>query len=163
MAPSVGHGALQECEAELVVYLHPSQLGDALGGARGALDRMLLKWSEDLEGVLLTHEGAALLPDPGRVLGTLPYVRAGVSARLQVFAPRVGDALVGEVTKLGGDYIALLVMGIFPAVIPVKNIREGFQQEKEGSPEACWTCVGREAGHPHRVSIGTMAKFRVTQ
>ena len=77
--------------------------------------------------VLLTHEGAALLPDPGRVLGTLPYVRAGVSARLQVFAPRVGDALVGEVTKLGGDYIALLVMGIFPAVIPVKNIREGFQ------------------------------------
>ena len=155
--------ALREGEAELVAYLHPNQLGDPLGAARGALDRLLLQWSEDLEGVLLAHEGAALVPEPGRVLGTLPYVRAGVSARLQVFAPEVGDTLVGEVTKLGGDYIALLVLGIFPAVVPLKNIREGFQQEQEGTPEACWTCAGAEGGLPHRVSVGSMVRFSVSQ
>ncbi len=49
-----------------------------------------------------------------------------IAADLLLFKPSVGCALVGKVQKVGSDYVSMLVLGVFNAVLLAKDIDKKF-------------------------------------
>ena len=117
---------LRDMDARLTADIHPSLLGGSmLEAARAKLDCLVLKWhrTPQWEGAVLSYRDERLIQESGMgsgglVLPFLPYVQVGIRASLLVFAPTRGCTLVGKVHKLGSDYIGMLVLGVFNAVLP---------------------------------------------
>jgi len=140
--------ALRMLDARFSLHLHPSRAGDALAGAREALAAQLLRHSADLGGVLLAVARERLVPPPDDDDGSdgggtaaaspsahhaplhpyHPYLRVTAAARALVFRlPPKGHPLVGHVTKVGRDYVAVLVLGCLGAAIGARHIRGDFK------------------------------------
>ncbi|KAL0314604.1 UNVERIFIED_CONTAM: hypothetical protein Sangu_2304800 [Sesamum angustifolium] len=86
---------LKECEANLVVYLHPSKAKCADDAILSELSSLLFTYSETFEGVVLAYDPnicsnlAKILP------GIHPYFGVKLKARLLLFNPKP-DMVVGN-------------------------------------------------------------------
>ena len=149
--------ALHRVEAELVAYLHPAHLGDPVAGVRAALNQMLLRYDDELGGAVVAYAGERLRGELGRVLPGLPFVRAPAAATLQLFTPFVGCRLAGTVDTVGGDYLKVLVLGVFNAVIPARHIRAEFQRAAGADR---WVHRGDPG---HTLEEGKEVSFRVLE
>ncbi|QDZ22849.1 RPA43 OB domain-containing protein [Chloropicon primus] len=159
----------------MTAEIHPSLLGGSMiEAAREKLDSLVLKWhrTPQWEGAVLSYGDEELAEDgqgssiaAGLVLPFLPYVQVVVRASLLVFAPKRGSTLVGKVHKLGSDYIGMLVLGVFNAVLPRDKVdykyQGNFKQDFDGNTAKAAKKKGKEADNPVEIREGCSLKFVV--
>ena len=114
--------AVHTKEIELRLYIAPAWLADPMEGIREQLDRMVLRYVDQLDGVLLSYEDLRLkmsaLGQPlGRIRDDLPEIHLRVIFTATYFAPKAGDRMDCVVSRIGTDHIALLVMGVFNGTV----------------------------------------------
>jgi hypothetical protein len=105
----------------LPLYLSPSYLAQPMEGVREQLNRSMLKYVEQLGGVLLTYSDLRLQQPLGRIAFDAPEIHIRVQFKATYFAPKVGDIIDGTVSRIGGDHIAILVSGVFNASIALPS------------------------------------------
>ncbi|KAI7840954.1 hypothetical protein COHA_005384 [Chlorella ohadii] len=146
---------LERLRTKFTVDLHPSKLASAKEGVRAHLASLLLRWNEDLEGVLLAFRNERVLTQAATIHPYFPFVRLEVAAEVAVFRPRPGMRLVGTVNKVGADYVGLLVLGVINASVAADQMRPEFRPRLA---EHCW--VSSKAPR-HRLEAGTKVHFDV--
>lgn len=146
---------IQEVWAKLELELHPSKTGNILGGVRDRLNNMLMRYSEDFGGVVLSYSNEKLTSTKGAILESLPYVHVQATAVLLLFSPTVGQTLEGVVNQVCGDHLGLLVMGVFNASIAVTDTEDSFDFDES---EQSWS---GKVDYRHKISVGTNVKFRL--
>ena len=101
----------------LPLYISPSYLAFPMEGVREQLNRSVLRYVEQLGGVLLSYANLRLQRPLGRIAFDAPEIHIRVEFDATYFAPAAGDVIEGTVSRIGGDHIALLVLGVFNASI----------------------------------------------
>eukprot|EP00798_Chlamydomonas_sp_ICE-L_P013621 gene13621-19499_t len=150
-------GCLVKTQADIQVELHPSKLGNVADGVKEFLYSQLLRYTEDYSGVPLSFSNIKILRRKAPVHSYFPLVHLNVKAESLIFRPQVGATLEGSVTKMGTDFIGLLVMGVFNASILADSIRSDFKStnfrgdikwQSKKTPE-------------HQITVGTTVRFKV--
>lgn len=108
---------IYSAQVELPLYLSPSYLAMPMEGVREQLNRSVLKYVEQLGGVLLSYTNLRLQRPLGRIAFDAPEIHIRVGFEATYFAPKVGDVIEGKVSRVGGDHIAILVLGVFNASV----------------------------------------------
>lgn len=118
----------------LCTHISPAHLVQPLEGVREQLNRSMLRYVEQLGGVLVHYSGLRFTQPLGRISGDQPEVHVRVSFNATYFAPKVGDYLDGTVSRIGGDHIALLVLGVFNGSVahPTGARRGQIKQDDKG-------------------------------
>mmetsp|Transcript_13132 Transcript_13132/g.19786 ORF Transcript_13132/g.19786 Transcript_13132/m.19786 type:complete len:171 (+) Transcript_13132:15-527(+) len=119
-APDSDQGSssgLHQCECSMKLYISPAYLMDPMAGVQSQLSHMLLKYTPQLRGVPLAFSKVDLVSDTGFIRHDEPDIHLQASISVLVFAPALHQQLVGVVTRMSGDHVALLVHGAFNASI----------------------------------------------
>lgn len=146
---------LRGCWARFAIDLHPSRSADVLQGVRDQLQSMLLRYNNELQGVLLAYSKERILNSEARVHPYFPYFHVEVIALVYLFRPTVGALIGGVVNIVGQDYIGLLVLGIFNASIGRKNIPPHW---RSAPLDNCWVS---NKNARQRIEIGSVIQFAV--
>ena len=101
----------------LRIHLSPSYLAQPMEGVREQINRSVLRYVEQLNGVLLSYSKLRLTSPLGKISHDAPEVHVRVEFDATYFAPKVGEILEGSVSRIGSDHVALLVLGIFNAAV----------------------------------------------
>lgn len=126
---------------ELTVSLFPSALGNVLGNVEESLRSFLLKYSDEIGGILLAFENVKFLSDldvtdnktsptiVGVINNELPHLHYRVSADALVFVPTPGTPLFGTVTESSfHSHLSLVVHQYFNACVLAEQMRDaGFE------------------------------------
>lgn len=148
---------LHRVVARFDVDLHPSKLHDVRSGVQEHLDALLMRHSDELEGVVLCVGPFTVLSHEAAVSIYFPLCRVRVRAPLLVFRPAVGALVTGRVTKVGADYIGLLVLGVLNASIPRSHVRPELVC-RPAPPPLRW----HSTRHPgHTIEVGSHVRFHV--
>ncbi|KAK4390771.1 hypothetical protein Sango_2140400 [Sesamum angolense] len=147
---------LKECEANLVVYLHPSKAkcADAI---LSELSSLLFTYSETFEGVVLAYDPnicsnlAKILP------GIHPYFGVKLKARLLLFNPKPDMVVEGEVVKITPQSIHAVVLGFSSAFIADEDIRDDFKHKIKRGKEVYVSRTHKK----HKIKVGTILRFIV--
>lgn len=140
--------------ANFDIDLHPSKTEDVLDGIREQLNAGLLRFNEDLEGVVLSYSKERIVSKQAVIRPYFPYLHVKVCADVVLFKPQVGALLVGQVNKVGSDYLGLLVLGIFNVSIGVS----GMPDFRCDAQEQCWY---QSRDLSHRIALGSDVRFSV--
>lgn len=126
-----------------------------MGGVKEQLNSLLLRYNEDLEGVVLSYTKERILSTQAKIHPYFPYFHVDVMALVFMFKPAVGIEIAGTVNAIGHDYIGVLVLGIFNAVIGRAQIPAPIQCRPL---ENCWT-----SSHDRysRIEVGSELRFAV--
>lgn len=153
MASDAHH--LRGCWVRFAIDLHPSKSADVLQGVREQLQSMLLRYSHELQGVMLAYSKEKVLSSEAKIHPYFPYFHVDVSALVYLFRPIVGALMTGVVNAVGQDYIGVLVLGIFNAAIG----REDIPSHWRSAPlERCWLSTRNKR---QRVRVGSTLRFAV--
>ena len=115
------------------ICLEPIFLGRLITGVQLQLEKKLMKYSEELEGVIVTYDKLQMKHKHGRVVGEEPSIHFDIKVEYIVFRPTINCKLVGVVNKIGDDHIGLLVHGSFNAAIASSNRRNGLRDVEIGT------------------------------
>eukprot|EP01101_Sappina_pedata_P004044 TRINITY_DN1655_c0_g1_i1.p2 TRINITY_DN1655_c0_g1~~TRINITY_DN1655_c0_g1_i1.p2 ORF type:complete len:312 (-),score=168.02 TRINITY_DN1655_c0_g1_i1:130-1065(-) len=114
---------IKEVTISVTVPVLPMYSKDFKRGVTAKFNPLLMKYNIDLQGVPLTYSEIQFKADTGICLvDGPPFVSFPVSAKMVVFAPSVGDRLVGRVNQIGYEHIGLVVHNLFNAKLEFKNI-----------------------------------------
>lgn len=114
------------------VSLLPSDLHQSKErGVARLLGMQLLRYSDELSGVLLAYNNLKLLDDgKAFVLDDSPYLHLHVSYTAVTFQPALGASLQGKVTKSYASHIALNVFHYFHASVTAEELEKaGFSYD----------------------------------
>mmetsp|Transcript_55593 Transcript_55593/g.121778 ORF Transcript_55593/g.121778 Transcript_55593/m.121778 type:complete len:345 (+) Transcript_55593:1-1035(+) len=160
-----GDGCFQEAVVSTHVQVRPSFLAeDAIfGGICGGLDRLLLKHSADLDGVLCSYNDMKYRDSScsagghpvatGGISADVPFVQVGVRFRAIVFRPFVGCLLTGIVSKCDSRMIGVTVLGYWSGAIYAL----GMEQYKHSGHANQWVCVKTVA----TIAVNAVVRFVV--
>jgi hypothetical protein len=146
----------------LRVKLAPRFISKPREGIDLVLNQMLMRFSMDLGGVVLSYSkvrpASPVSKPSGMITGINPYIYVDVALEALVFKAELGSQLVGTVNKVGESHIGLLVHGLFNA--SVAELPEAYTFDHASG---CWTCpAGQEScGLPTAIGIGTEMSFVV--
>jgi DNA-directed RNA polymerase I subunit RPA43 len=101
--------------------LLPAQLANSANALIRATSEHLLTYVPILGGLPVAFSGIRPA-QVGTIAGDSPIIYVPFTATATVFCPKVGARLIGAVSKIGADFIALLVHGVFNASIPREQI-----------------------------------------
>ncbi len=81
-------------QSSVVVKMHlaPSFAGNVMQGVHEKLNRLLMRYNDDVRGVIVSYSNLRLART-GRILYDCPFVHFSVSAAVTAFAPAVGAPL----------------------------------------------------------------------
>ncbi|KAF5180075.1 Dna-directed rna polymerase [Thalictrum thalictroides] len=163
-------------KANLVVYLHPSKGNDVPQAIRYELSKLLFKFHEVFDGVVLAYNGdvvgtnAKILPriHPNEITekqttnakirpSIHPYFGVRLKATLLLFSPKPDMLLEGKVMKLGQESIHVVVLGFCSAVITEEDIRQDFRYKIKHGEEVYATRSDKR----HVIKVGSMIRFLV--
>jgi DNA-directed RNA polymerase I subunit RPA43 len=101
----------------LKVALRPMHCQRPIEAVKGQLNDLLLKYSEDIQGVPLSYSGLELPRglENGRILAEQPFVHVDLRATVTMFRPVRGLRIRGRINKVSDSHISLLVYGMFNA------------------------------------------------
>lgn len=119
----------------LQLHLPPFYMASTELGIRETLNNMLMTFVPEINAVLVAYSDVRIASKTAPVKYDSPFIHVVVEATLCVFRPTVGAPVVGVVNKVSPDHIGLLVLGVFNASIPARNIR---------SPEFEWDQVNAQ-------------------
>ncbi|XP_011083508.1 uncharacterized protein LOC105166018 [Sesamum indicum] len=148
---------LKECEANLVVYLHPSKAKCAGDAILSELSSLLFTYNETFEGVVLAYDPnicsnlAKILP------GIQPYFGVKLKARLLLFNPKPDMVVEGEVVKITPQSIHAVVLGFSSAFIADEDIRHDFKHKIKRGKEVYVSRTHKK----HKIKVGTTLRFIV--
>ncbi|KAK9816408.1 hypothetical protein WJX74_010482 [Apatococcus lobatus] len=146
---------LKQARATFGVDLHPALCSEALTGVQEILNARLLRYSEDLSGVLLAYNNECILSMQAPVHVYFPYMHVDVAADVTLFSPAPGMRMRGKVIQVGPDYLGLHVLGIFNASIARRHIRPDFRFKP-----AERVCISK-ADPSHTIFEGTDVQFTI--
>jgi len=111
--------AFEQNRVLLKVALSPQHAKSPMDAIKQQLNKMLLKYIDELRGVPVTFSdiGFPVGKEYGRILGEQPWVHVDVNTTMLVFKPCAGLVLRGTINKVSENYTSLLVLGIFNASI----------------------------------------------
>ncbi|KAJ3354702.1 hypothetical protein GGF32_002381 [Allomyces javanicus] len=111
--------------ATFYVHLAPKFVGAPMRGVEDHLNRMLLKYNDQVGGVVLSYRNVQFLSDTAAILYDSPFMHFHISAELLAFAPTAGARLTGVINKQSPSHIGLLVYNLFNASIPAAQLPDG--------------------------------------
>eukprot|EP00128_Syssomonas_multiformis_P017371 Colp12_sorted_trinity150504_noHs@9167 len=117
--------------ARLQIHMAPRYLGNVMEGVFEQLNQILMKYSNEVEGIVVSYSNVEVLEKAGKVMNDTPHIHFMVKVRLLVFSPKVGSKLVGKVSILGSDHIGLLVHGLFNASVSREAISADFEFDEQ--------------------------------
>ncbi|CAA7410367.1 unnamed protein product [Spirodela intermedia] len=149
--------ALRVSDADLLVYVHPSNANRIQKALCRQLSVALFAFNETFDGVLLAYS-FGLPSKTARILpGLIPYLCVNVKAKLLLFSPRQDMLLEGKVVKLNKETIYVVVLGFCAAAITSENIREEFRYKIKGGHGM----FSSTAHKRHVIKPGTILRFLV--
>ncbi|KAL7155426.1 hypothetical protein ABFS83_03G074100 [Erythranthe nasuta] len=148
---------LKECEANLVVHLHPSKAKSVSEAIFSELSNLLFTYSETFGGVVLAYD-PNIRSNLGKVLpGIHPHLGISLKARLLLFNPKPNMLLEGEVVKITPQSIHAVVLGFSSVFIGDEDIRNDFKHKiKSGKEEYI-----SQSDKKHKIKVGTILRFVV--
>ncbi|GLE02176.1 hypothetical protein PINS_up011014 [Pythium insidiosum] len=114
------------CKIRQPVSLLPCHIGDARLGIDQEMTALLMRYSDKLEGVILSFSNVRLEKPSGHILNEQPYIHCKVIADALVFQPRVGMTLSGVVNKIGSNHVGLLIAGVFNGSVAASELPKGY-------------------------------------
>ncbi|CAL1384009.1 unnamed protein product [Linum trigynum] len=146
---------LSVVQANLKVYVDPSQSKNLSSAIFRELSPLLFKYDDAFDGVLLAYNVHAP-ENKGRILpGVHPFIAVRLEAKLLVFSPKADMLLEGKVVKVTEESIHVIVLGFSSAIITYEAIRNEFKYKtKHGQG----LYVNR-SNRRHVIKAGTMIRF----
>jgi DNA-directed RNA polymerase subunit E'/Rpb7 len=148
---------LKLSEAELMIFIHPSQSRNVFQGICRELSSLLFQYNETFDGVLLAYDATVKSKQAKILTGLHPYFGVRVNTRLLLFDPKPKSFVEGKIVKISPESIHVIVLGFSAAVITDVDIREEFKyrvRDGEGS------FVSRSHKR-HALKLGTMLRLQV--
>ncbi|KAI8817579.1 uncharacterized protein EV422DRAFT_219076 [Fimicolochytrium jonesii] len=158
--------------AQIQLSLPPCFIGNVNKGVNEYLDRFLMRYVEELDGVVLACSGVKAVEDSARLMYESPYLHFKVRVRFTLFKPIVGELVVGVVNKVSSDHIGLLVHGVFNASIPSGKIRldefKYFEEAGDGTTEeghggGVWRRASADGDPAISIGVGSVVRFTVAE
>lgn len=148
---------LSKSDANLIVYVHPSQSKNVDKAILRELSSLLFKYSQAFDGVVLAYS-----VDPqdkcARILsGVHPYFGVRLRANLLIFSPKPKMLLEGKVVKITRESIHCIVLGFSSAIITDENIRNELKYKAKHGEGAYVSRYHKR----HVIKIGAVIRFEV--
>ena len=116
------------------INIEPAFLGRIQEGVKQELDKKLMRYSEELNGIVVAYDKLEFKHKSGRIVGEQPFIHFGIKVEYIVFKPTINCYLTGVINKFGGDHIGLLVHKRFNASVPLSsNTWNGFRNAEIGT------------------------------
>jgi hypothetical protein len=116
----------------LVVSLYPAALANVTAHVTESIRSMLLKFSDNMGGVLLAFDKVNIVRKQGVILNELPPIHYTVEMDGLVFCPTIGTELQGVVNECFPSHVGLLVHRFFNAMVPAEQLEEaGYIFDRE--------------------------------
>ncbi|KAG6408804.1 hypothetical protein SASPL_131827 [Salvia splendens] len=141
---------LEECKANLVVYLHPSKANCASDAILSELSTLLFSYNETFGGVVLAYDPNIRSNLAKIVPGTFTCFGVQLKAKLLLFNPKSDMVLEGEVVKLTPNSIHAVVLVFSSVVIADDDIRDKFKYKFKGEEEMYVSRTHRK----HKIKLG---------
>jgi len=134
----------QRKKVRLLVSLLPASLRNIHRAINGAMQSLLFKHSDGINGVLLSFQNIQIVDDDtttssnggdpyGRILDEMPHIHYYITSDILVFEPTVGQQLTGVVNYSSNpSHLSILVYGFFNASVKADSLREsGFSFDSD--------------------------------
>lgn len=113
------------CFRRVVVKEHLSLLPYFVGNtSKGIIEKLnckILKYSTDLNGVLLGYSNITLIQEMGKIMDEQPHIHFDVKYTACIFRPVMGSVLCGKVNKVGSDHVGCLLYDCFNVTVVSKG------------------------------------------
>lgn len=103
------------------ITLMPSYIGRIKQGIFEHLNRRILQYSPELNGVLICYSNLVILQNSGLIADDYPQVHFDLKYSACIFQPPVGCVLNATVNRIGDGYISCLSQSCFSIYISVDS------------------------------------------
>ncbi|KAI9592659.1 hypothetical protein BDF19DRAFT_450537 [Syncephalis fuscata] len=100
------------------VTLPPCYVANPLVGVQEQLNRFVLRYMSEVDGVVLAYGPIQFLQRNARIMYDSPFSHFFISTTLLVWRPSIGMILAGTINLQSRDHIGVLLHGTFNASIP---------------------------------------------
>uniref|UniRef100_K3WSG0 DNA-directed RNA polymerase I subunit RPA43 n=1 Tax=Globisporangium ultimum (strain ATCC 200006 / CBS 805.95 / DAOM BR144) TaxID=431595 RepID=K3WSG0_GLOUD len=108
------------------VSLSPCHIAEPRVGIEQEMTSLLMRYSEQLEGVILSFSNVKLDKPFGHIVNEMPYIHCKVLADALLFQPKEGMVLKGTVNKIGSNHIGMLFAGVFNGSVAASELPKGY-------------------------------------
>ncbi|ETI42575.1 hypothetical protein F441_12298 [Phytophthora nicotianae CJ01A1] len=123
------------CKVRHSVSLSPCHAVDARVGIEQDLTEQLMRYSEALQGVVLSFSNVQLGRPYGTIVNEMPYIHCKVLTDALVFRPKEGMMLRGVVNKIGSNHVGMLFAGVFNGSVAEAELPKGYVHNYA---QDCW-------------------------
>ncbi|KAL7747300.1 hypothetical protein RI367_007354 [Sorochytrium milnesiophthora] len=135
VSTAVSH--FKEVQTTHFLHLPPVFIGNTMAGVEENLNRLLTRYNDHVEGVVLSYWDIQALSTTGAILYDSPFFHFNVSCKMLVFSPCIGARITGVVNKQSSGHIGLLLYNLFNASIPLSEIpQHQFEFQLSGDAPA---------------------------
>eukprot|EP00049_Salpingoeca_infusionum_P025872 m.22289 g.22289 ORF g.22289 m.22289 type:complete len:284 (+) comp8373_c0_seq1:182-1033(+) len=117
---------LRRVTKDVHLKLMPKQFNDVQKGIRDSVERKLLRYSVDFDGVPVSYSKVRLLSTRGTLFEDEPVAHVHALVTFSVFKPTVGMELIGYVNKITSDHVGILIHDLFNASISRTRLPDGY-------------------------------------
>ncbi len=114
------------CTIRQNVSISPCHIGNVRLGIEKEMNSKLMRYSDELRGVILCFRNIQLEHSYGNIMNESPYIHCKILAEALVYQPVKGMRIHGVVNKIGSNHIGLLFAGIFNGSVAASELPPGF-------------------------------------
>lgn len=108
--------------------LLPCYIGRVSNGITEHINRKILRYSSQFNGVLLSYSKPRAIQNEAKIMDEQPHIHFDITYTAYVFRPVLGSLLCGTVNKIGVDHVGCLLFDCFN----VSVISKGRNWHKNG-------------------------------
>jgi DNA-directed RNA polymerase subunit E'/Rpb7 len=130
------------CKVRHSVSLSPCHAVEPRVGIEQDLTEQLMRYSDPLQGVVLSFSDVQLAKPYGVIVNEMPFIHCKVLAKALVFRPSEGMQLRGVVNKIGSNHVGMLFAGVFNGSVTEAELPKGYVHNYA---QDCWYAVATVA------------------
>ncbi|KAG1685559.1 hypothetical protein DVH05_007860 [Phytophthora capsici] len=123
------------CKVRHSVSLSPCHAMEPRVGIEQNLTEQLMRYSEPLQGVVLSFSNVKLDRPHGVIVNEMPFIHCKVLADALLFRPKEGMMLRGVVNKIGSNHVGMLFAGVFNGSVAEAELPKGYVHNYA---QDCW-------------------------
>ncbi|RLN54232.1 hypothetical protein BBJ29_007769 [Phytophthora kernoviae] len=123
------------CKVRHSVSLSPCHALEPRVGIEQDLTEQLMRYSEALQGVILSFSNVQLERPYGAIVNEMPFIHCKVKTDALVFRPKEGMKLRGIVNKIGSNHVGMLFAGVFNGSVAESELPKGYVHNYT---QDCW-------------------------
>ncbi|KAK1943455.1 DNA-directed RNA polymerase I subunit RPA43 [Phytophthora citrophthora] len=123
------------CKVRHSVSLSPCHAMEPRVGIEQNLTEQLMRYSEPLQGVVLSFSNVKLDRPHGVIVNEMPFIHCKVLADALLFRPKEGMKLRGIVNKIGSNHVGMLFAGVFNGSVAEAELPKGYVHNYA---QDCW-------------------------